>query len=204
MADDDEASNTGYTAPPDYGPEADQTRESSQITLTGESGYPGHAQDAAQTTTDRRPPAGSRTNVHRAVDKPSSAEKYVRFFLFGVGVSLTPFLLSAADDFARKTPVTLATLFGHGELAILAVIIAGGAAGEVFLGERPRRHRSAQAVLGGCITIFLVTATGWFSNVSFLANTSRPDPPRQVAVLSICVFGAALVFGLTSLIMSGD
>jgi hypothetical protein len=113
-------------------------------------------------------------------------------------------MLAVANDSANSAPITLASLLGNGELGILAVIIAGGAAGEIFLGDGPRRHKSAQAVIGGSIMIFVMTAVSWISNVSLLSSTHRPESPHQVAVLSIWAFGAAVAFGIVALRISGE
>jgi len=132
----------------------------------------------------------------------STTERIVDWLIFGVVLTLLPFLAVIFLDVDRNTSPKPASLFGHGELLIVAAVIAAGAIGELTLTrKRSSRRVSRRITLGFCIVIFGAT-TLWFADISALILAKQPPQPQTVAMGSIIIFAFTVIAGLSSLLLS--
>jgi hypothetical protein len=132
----------------------------------------------------------------------STAERLMHWLFFGVIMTLIPFMAAMFGDIDRGIRLSFATLFGQGELLIVATIISAGGIGELFGSEISETRRMPKLLLLGFCVISLVATCIWFADISSLLVTRHPADPETVAVGSIVLFFFAVIEGLAALILS--
>lgn len=133
----------------------------------------------------------------------STPEKVLRWLFFGVLMALAPFLALLINDITNSTPMSLASFFGHGELLIVATIIAAGGIGDLFGTEVRRERRMAKLIVLFCCIAVLVATCFWFAAVSTLVATEHPPQhPETVAWGSIMLFAFGVLAGGSALLLS--
>ena len=133
-----------------------------------------------------------------------TSEKVVHWLIFGVLMALVPFAAAFFGDVDRGVKLHSATLFGKGELLIVAAVIAGGAIGDLFGTEvRETRKVPKLIVLGFCV-ISLVATSLWFADISslILSQPKHPANPQDVAAGSMAFFGFTVAIGLSALLLA--
>jgi len=132
----------------------------------------------------------------------SLLEKIVHWLFFGVIFTLAPFLALSIDDVDRGITPSIATLFGRGELLIVAAIIAAGGIGDLFNAEVPAERKVPRLIVLILCLVALVVTCFWFADVSSLAISKHPPNPRTVAEASLAIFVFATIAGLSALVLS--
>lgn len=131
-----------------------------------------------------------------------TSEKVVHWLIFGVVMALVPFAAAFFGDVDRGVKLHSATLFGKGELLIVAAVIAAGAIGDLFGTEvRETRKVPKLIVLGFCV-ISLVATSLWFADISSLILSPHPANPQEVAAGSMAFFGFTVAIGLSALLLA--
>jgi hypothetical protein len=132
--------------------------------------------------------------------------KIVRWLVFGVIISLVPILLVYTDLLLEKQPVTTEKLIGHGELIVIAWVLAAGAVGELI--GSPAANPIAKIVFGGIALIVVIVATYYFGVVAeaqILATSPNApaDAVKLLAEKSATIVDYSRWFFIFSLIPSG-
>jgi hypothetical protein len=121
--------------------------------------------------------------------------KVVRWFMFGVIISLVPILLLYLLLTLDKQPAGMEKLIGNGELLVITWVLAAGAVGELI--GSPAAHPLAKLIFGCLAMIVVILATFFFAAVSG-AHAFGTSP----AVVSKIIENSTWFF-LASLIPSG-
>ena len=133
---------------------------------------------------------------------PSIAERFWHWFFFGILISLAPFAAALFGDMDHHVNLSLAALFGQGQLLIIAAVISAAGIGDLVGSDiKNSRNASMKAIMGFSIISLVATCT-WFADVSSLLSTSSPADPRVVANGSLILFGFACVEGLSVLLIT--
>jgi hypothetical protein len=147
-----------------------------------------------------QPPGG--LMVHQKWYEAPLAEKLTTWLVFGVIVSLIPFLLTLLFLLGSSKSVKLQDIFGSGELLLVSAVIAAGALGEVALVDVPRSRRLVKVLaIGGC-TITILASSSWFGLVLSTIHDKHPYSPATVAVGSLFVFAVALICSTSCIVTS--
>jgi hypothetical protein len=126
----------------------------------------------------------------------------MHWLIFGVVMALIPFGAAILSDSDRGISITLGTLFGQGELLIVATIISAGGIGDLFGAKVGESRRTARLLVLGFSIVSLVATSYWFADVSSLLFTKHPADAQTVAKGSILLFLFAIVGGISALVLS--
>jgi hypothetical protein len=132
----------------------------------------------------------------------SILEAVIRWLIFGVLISLAPFLAVLLDDIDRGIDPTLVTLFGSGELLIVSAVIAAAGIGELFRSAKAYKRRIARQLVLGSSIVNLLAASLWFADVSSLIVSKQHTQPTVVAAGSIGLFISTVVASTSALLLS--
>ena len=114
------------------------------------------------------------------------------WLVFGVLIGLLPLMRPLSRDFLTDDGVSLDLVFGHGELFIVAAVIAAGAMGEISLaGLRLHDGLQPMVALGGCFICFVLNTAAYWS----VGQDGGADPlsPHRISVISLLLFGLTLL-----------
>jgi hypothetical protein len=134
--------------------------------------------------------------------EPSLAEEAVRWLFFVIIMALVPFIATAIGDSDRHITLSLANIFGRGDLLIVATVVAADAAGRLVSSDFPDSRRIGRMILFGLCSLTIAITCLWFADISSLLPTSAPVPARTAALSSITVFGFAAIEGLAALFLA--
>ena len=132
----------------------------------------------------------------------SPVDRLLHWMFFGVIMALAPFLAALFGDIDRSINLSFASLFGKGELLIVAAIISAGGIGELFGTEVKKTRKMPKLLVLGFSVISLVATCIWFADVSSLLITKHPANPETVAMGSIILFVFAVIEGSSALLLS--
>ena len=131
-----------------------------------------------------------------------TSEKVVHWLIFGVAMALIPFGASIFGDMDRGIGLHSTTLFGKGELLIVASVIAAGSIGDLFRNEIPENRKVPRLIVLGCCLISLVITSLWFADISSLIIANHPASPREVAAGSLILFFFTVATGTSALLLA--
>lgn len=134
--------------------------------------------------------------------EPSITEEAIRWLFFVVIMALVPFMATTIGDIDRKISLSLAAIFGRGDLLIVATVISADAVGRLMSSEFPESRRIGRTILLGTTLITIAITCLWFADISSLLTTKAPVPASTAALTSITVFGFAAIEGLAALFLS--
>jgi hypothetical protein len=134
--------------------------------------------------------------------EPSLAEEAVRWLFFVIIMALVPFMATAIDDSDRHIAMSLASIFGRGDLLIVATLVSADAAGRLVSSDFPESRRIGRMILFGLCLLTIAITCLWFADISSLLPTSAPVPARTAALNSITVFCFAAFEGLAALFLA--
>lgn len=132
----------------------------------------------------------------------SIAERFWHWFFFGVAITLVPFVAVVFGDMDRHVNLSLAALFGQGQLLIIAVVISAAGIGDLVGSEVPKDRKASKKAILGFSVICLIATCSWFADISSLLFTKNPADPGTVAIGSLIAFGAACIVGLSALLIT--
>lgn len=138
----------------------------------------------------------------RTEERSRVPEKVVHWLIFGVIMTLVPFMAVLLDDIDRGVPPTLVALFGRGELLIVAAIIAAGGIGELFGRDVSENRRIPKLVILGLCVLALVVTSLWFADVTSLTISTHPPRPEVVTTGSVGLFLATVAATTSGLLLS--
>jgi hypothetical protein len=135
-------------------------------------------------------------------DESSILEKLLHWLFFGVIMTLIPFMAAIFGDIDRGINLSLAAVFGQGELLIVATVLSAEGIGQLVGSEASKSRRIPKLiVLGFCVTSLVATCI-WFADISSLLITKHPADPNTVASGSVLLFSFAFIEGLAALVLS--
>jgi hypothetical protein len=121
------------------------------------------------------------------------AQKLTTWFIFGVIIALTPFILEFLKLLDRDKDVSLDAVLGTGQLLLVSAAIAAGATGELVLVDVPSRRRLGKLIsIGGC-TLAVIVSSLWFGDISAAIQEGNPPDPGVITNGSVFVFSCTLV-----------
>jgi hypothetical protein len=135
-------------------------------------------------------------------EQPTTAERFWNWFFFGVAITLAPFVAVLFGDMDRHINLSLAALFGQGQLLIIAVVISAAGIGDLIASDAKGNRKASKKAILGFSVISLVATCIWFGDISSLLFTKNPADPKTVAIGSLIAFGAACLEGLSVLLIS--
>ena len=135
-------------------------------------------------------------------ENPSIAERFWHWFFFGILITLAPFAAALFGDMDHHVNLSLAALFGQGQLLIIAAVISAAGIGDLVGSEIQKSRNASKKVILGFSIISLVATCTWFADVSSLLFTKNPADPNTVALGSLILFGFACLEGLSVLIIT--
>ena len=176
---------------------------SAPLQLPDHHGHGGKEREVTTGVTGATPEGHASSKPKKLLHFLSSQEKILHWLFFGVLMALAPFLALMLDDVTNSTPMSLISLFGHGELLIVTSIIAAGGVGDLFGTEVSKELRVPRLiVLCSCLAVLIVTCL-WFAAVSALLTTQHPvQHPGTVAWGSVWLFSFGVLAGGSALLMS--
>ncbi len=124
---------------------------------------------------------------------------FLKWLIFGVVLALLPigFNLVYAWTVIGPWPST-AFLFGRGELLLLAVGLSSGALGDLILGEG--KWQALRLVVAGVCILNIGLASFYFALVSGKYAIREPTDTGVVVVISLVLYGVAVLSGGTSVV----
>jgi hypothetical protein len=125
-------------------------------------------------------------------------EKLIHWFIFSVLIATIPIGFNFIIRITTGTPVTLISLWGRGELLIIAVGIGGRGIGELLRSDTHRR--TLRLLLGGISLILLIIASLWFG----LISAEIPVQENVVSVGSILIYFFVVISGGLYIILMED
>lgn len=138
----------------------------------------------------------------KRLEPQSINEKLLHWLFFGVVMALVPFAAAIFSDVDRGKSFAFSSLFGHGDLLIIATIISAGGIGDLFGTAVDKRHRTPKLVVLGCSIVSIAVTCIWFGDISSLLFTAHPADPKTVAVGSLILFVFAILEGISALMLS--
>lgn len=138
----------------------------------------------------------------RRLEPQSISEKLLHWLFFGVLMALVPFIAAIFSDVDRDKTFDFSSLFGHGDLLIIATIISAGGIGDLFGTAVDKRHRTSKLIVLGCSIVSVAVTCMWFGDISSLLFTAHPADPTTVAVGSLILFVFAIIEGISALMLS--
>ena len=146
--------------------------------------------------------ATTQTGQTTQSESPSIAERFWHWLFFGILITLAPFAAALFADMDNRVNLSLASLFGQGQLLIIAAVISAAGIGDLVSSDiKKSRNASKNAILGFAIISLVATCT-WFADVSSLLATKNPADPNVVASGSLILFGFACLEGLSVLLLT--
>lgn len=138
----------------------------------------------------------------KRLEPQSISEKLLHWLFFGVLMALVPFVAVIFSDVDRGKGFDYSSLFGRGDLLIVATIISAGGIGDLFGTAVDKRHRTPKLIVLGCSIVSIAVACIWFGDISSLLFTAHPADPKTVAVGSLILFVFAILEGISALMLS--
>ena len=146
--------------------------------------------------------AATAREKQRRLEPQSISEKLLHWLFFGVVMALVPFIAAIFSDVDRDKAFSFPSLFGHGDLLIIATIISAGGIGDLFGTAVDKRHRTPKLIVLGCSIVSVAVTCMWFGDISSLLFTTHPADPMTVAVGSLILFAFAIIEGISALMLS--
>jgi hypothetical protein len=120
-------------------------------------------------------------------------EKLAIWLIFGVIVSLLPFLFSVLTSIGSKSSFIYSQILGGGQLLLVAVAISAGAFGDLIFIDVPKLQRMPKVLAIGSCVVEILVASAWFGIVAESDSTKTPLDPVTISLWSILVFAWALL-----------
>ena len=120
-------------------------------------------------------------------------DRLVRWSLFGVLVSLVPFVVRWMLEQTAGNGIAHSGLVSQGELLLVSTAIAATAVGDLF-NVHPRLRVRCSAVAGCCLLLVAISSA-YYGAVAITESNKR-----SVVVFSILLFILSLVGGAASII----
>jgi hypothetical protein len=131
-------------------------------------------------------------------------EKLVQWLVYGVIVSLVPFLFGFFQAADRNERFTFSLILGAGQLLLVCVAIAAPALGELVPVEvLPERRIMKTFAIGSC-TLVVIVASLWFGDISATIQGKSPADPRTVSLGSSIVYVWALASSAWCLLLAEE
>jgi hypothetical protein len=122
--------------------------------------------------------------------------RVIAWLLFNVGIALLPLIFTAIHDLGTNHNISLDRLLAEGDLVLISVAIAAGAAGEIAY------HQGYKGAIKNIIldwtTLAICVMGGWW----YAEITSTTWPSGAVTRGSLFLFCSALITGLCSIVRS--
>lgn len=129
-------------------------------------------------------------------------EKLTIWIIFGVIVSLLPFLFGLIQSVGGKGPFSYSQIMGGGQLLLVAVALSASAFGDLILVDVPSPQRMPKILAIGSCVIEILISSYWFGLITESASAGTPRDPTIISVLSIPVFAWALLSSASCLLIT--
>ena len=113
-------------------------------------------------------------------------EKITRWAIFSVSFALLPFCFHMLKTLSAGQSLSLAGVFGSGELLLVGAAISAAAVGELVVGNAYRKK--TKLILSGACIFLLALNSLWFADVSSTANSQNTYDVEIVASGSLIMF----------------
>jgi hypothetical protein len=124
-----------------------------------------------------------------------------RWVFFCVALALLPIALGALGALTRKAQTfSFEGLLGQGELLLVTAAVIGAALADL-LGEHDLRFRTLRLYCGCSAGVVALASATWFADVAAAIQDDSALDRHAVATGSCWLFGAAIVAGLSCLIV---
>ena len=121
--------------------------------------------------------------------------KLIRWAIFSVLISLSPFGIAALNLWSGEKLVHLSMLWPHGELLLISTALASDAVGNLVPGRESAR-KARVAVVGSCVLILISTAL-WYGLIQ-----GHPEyKADRISQGSIFIFLVTLIVCASSLLI---
>jgi hypothetical protein len=120
-------------------------------------------------------------------------ERLTVWVIFGVIVTLTPFIFSFLQSVGGKHGLSFDSILGSGQLLLVGVAIAAGAFGELIVIDVTGDQRLFRTLAIGSCSIVIIVSSLWFGGISAaIAEKAAPDP-QVISIGSVLVYVWALI-----------
>jgi hypothetical protein len=124
-----------------------------------------------------------------------------RWLFFAVLLGLLPIGLGALRVATREAETfSIEALLGAGELLLVTAAILGAAVSDL-VADHDRRFRTLRLYCGGSAGIVILASATWFADVTAAVQDDSALDLHAITSGSLWLFGAALVAGLSCLVM---
>jgi hypothetical protein len=123
-----------------------------------------------------------------------------RWFFFTILPAMTPFLWLVTKLWRRHEVISLADLFGRGELLLASSAFAAVGIGDLI--GTSKKHRVKKYVASGCCLLVLSLAINDYGDVGLLINQGQWYDHFRVAMESLIMGSLSLIAGGACIILA--
>lgn len=131
-------------------------------------------------------------------------QKLAQWLVYGVVVSLVPFLFGFFQAVDRNEHFTFSLIFGAGQLLLVCVAITAPALGELVPIEVESRRRIMKTFAIGSCTLVVIISSLWFGDISATIQGNSPADPRTISFGSAMVYVWALASSASCLLLAAE
>ncbi len=117
--------------------------------------------------------------------------RFLRWVIFGAGVSVLPLILVYTELRMRGQPISLEKVIGNGELLVIIWVLAASAFGELIGSSATRPN--IKVVFGGLIFIVILISASFFASISEARAAKVLIDEQFVSMFSMILFVLSLV-----------
>jgi hypothetical protein len=133
------------------------------------------------------------TRPNRKWREDPVVEKLTVWVIFGVIVTLTPFIFSILQSVGGKHGFSVNTILGTGQLLLVSVAITAAAFGELVVINVSESQRLFRTLAMGSAVIVVIVSSLWFGGISSSIDEGKPPDPAIISLGSILVYVWALI-----------
>lgn len=131
-------------------------------------------------------------------------EKLTVWLIFGVVVTLTPFIFSFLQSVDSRRGFAFSSVLGDGQLLLVSVAIAAGAFGELVTVNMVSEKRLSRILALGSSVVVVIVASLWFGGISSSVSDKTATDPKAITIGSGFIYGWALISSAWCLSLSAS